>query len=243
MPRAATPAGIDISYEGVSTLEVLEAAVNYNRWIGQTLVRHLEAPALEIGAGTGNLTCQFAQRLDVHATDADPGLVKALHQRFADDRRVTVSELDVCQPAPLGLRGRFASVVAVNVLEHIDDEQAALATMSELLAPDGRVILLVPAKKFAYSRLDAALGHCRRYEKGELVETLKAAGFMVDRMHFFNIVGLVSWWVRDKLDRQHLMRPSQVALFDQIVPTLQFLEGIIRPPLGVSLIAVATKSG
>ncbi len=241
MPLGAAPSGIDIAYEGVSTLEVLEAAVNYNRWIADTLVRHLRAPALEVGAGTGNLTCQFADRLAVHATDADPGLVAALRRRFAGADRVTVSHLDVCAAPPDALRGAFASVVAVNVLEHIEDERAAISTMAELLAPDGRLVLLVPAKKFAYSRLDAALGHCRRYERGELVETLKSAGFRVERMHFFNVVGLRSWWLRDKLDRQHLMRPSQVALFDHICPTLQFLEGLIRPPMGVSLIAVATR--
>ncbi|MBV8084020.1 MAG: class I SAM-dependent methyltransferase [Chloroflexi bacterium] len=238
----AAPPAIDIGYEGVSTLEVLEAAVNYNRWIGDTLLRHLRAPALEIGAGTGNLTSQFADRLPVHATDADPGLVAALRQRFAGDERVSVGRLDVCQPAPDELRGRFASTVAVNVLEHIEDEQAALTTMADVLAPGGSLVLLVPAKKFAYSRLDAALGHCRRYERGELVDTLQGAGFSVHRVHFFNIVGLLSWWLRDKLDRQQLMRPSQVALFDHICPTLQFLEGLVRPPLGVSLIAVASRA-
>jgi len=101
--------------------------------------------------------------------------------------------------------------------------------------------LLVPSKKWAYTELDRELGHFRRYEKKELGEKLAKASFQIEKLYFFNIVGLMSWMIRDKIQRSGGLRPYQVSSFDTIVPILKFIESKVSMPLGISLIAIAQK--
>lgn len=231
-----------IKYQGVSTLEVLEEARNYNAWIATQIIPHISTPALEIGAGTGNLSKLFLNHKPLYLTDIDSGLVKHLKKRFANEKEVISATLDISQKPVKKYASFFSAIYAINVLEHIQDDLFALKNMKKMLKKNGKLLLLVPAKQKAYTRLDKELGHYRRYEKEELVKKLEATGFTIEKIYFFNIVGLISWTVRDKVSRnKKALRPYQIRIFDSIVPVLRFFESIIKIPMGISLIVVATK--
>ena len=111
-----------------------------------------------------------------------------------------------------------------------------------MLKTCGKIILLIHAKKFEYTKIDKELGHFRRYEKNDLENKLLAAGYQIEKIYFFNIVGLLSWTIRDKVRRNNVhLKPYHIKIFDSIVPVLRFIEGKVRMPLGISLIAIATK--
>jgi SAM-dependent methyltransferase len=82
----------------------------------------------------------------------------------------TLVELDFNQPLPAD-HARFDSLLALDVIEHIDDDRAAVAGMARLLKPGGTAIVSVPALPELFSEFDAIQGHRRRY----LPETLRAA--------------------------------------------------------------------
>jgi 16S rRNA A1518/A1519 N6-dimethyltransferase RsmA/KsgA/DIM1 with predicted DNA glycosylase/AP lyase activity len=84
-----------IKYKGVSTLEVLEDAKNYNNWIAHEIAKHITTPTLEIGAGTGNLSRFFLPFTPLHLTDVDSGLVKHLKKRFKKEKNVFIDVLDI----------------------------------------------------------------------------------------------------------------------------------------------------
>lgn len=231
-----------IKYQGLSTLEVLQEAKNYNNWIAGEIKKHIVSPLLEVGAGTGNLTEHFLSTKKIAITDRDRGLVKHLINRYGKLTHTSVGFFDVMKPTPPSFRTSFSSVVGINVFEHIKDDAKAFKNIHGVLRKNGKLILLVPAKQRAYTKLDRDLGHYRRYEKNELRKKLEEAGFTIEELYFFNIVGLVSWYVRDKVSRNNIhMQPYQITLFDKIVPFLCFVEGKIRVPVGISLIAVAKK--
>ena len=77
--------------------------------------------------------------------------------------------------------------------------------------------------------------------KKELGVKLAKASFQIEKLYFFNIVGLMSWIIRDKIERSGGLRPYQISLFDTIVPFLKRVESKVRMPLGISLIAIAQK--
>lgn len=232
-----------IKYQGISTLEVLEDAKNYNSWIAHEIASNATSPALEIGAGTGNLSKHFLKFKPLYLTDVDAGLVKHLGKRFAKEKQVVTEVLDITKTPQKKYQAFFSTVYAVNVLEHIQDDVKALKNIRKLLKQDGRVLLLVPAKRKAFTRLDKELGHYRRYEKDELVNKLEDANFTLERIYFFNVVGLISWTVRDKVSRnKKILKPYQIKIFDTIVPILRFFESKIKVPVGISLIAVAKKN-
>ncbi|MBA3723790.1 MAG: class I SAM-dependent methyltransferase [Candidatus Levybacteria bacterium] len=231
-----------IKYQGITTLEVLTDAKNYNNWIAHEISSHVSSPTLEIGAGTGNLSKHFLQYKPLYLTDVDSGLVRLLNKRFIKEKNVFTETLDISQKPSKKYISFFASIYAINVLEHIKDDKKALKNIHEMLKKEGKLMLLVPAKKKAFTRLDKELGHYRRYEKEELTHALKKSGFAIETMYFFNIVGLLSWTVRDKVSRnKSALKPYQVRIFDSIVPVLRFIESFIKIPVGISLIVVARK--
>ncbi|HYK08681.1 MAG TPA: class I SAM-dependent methyltransferase [Candidatus Eisenbacteria bacterium] len=230
-----------IRYQGISTLEILEEAKNYNNWIAEQFLPLIRTPLLEIGAGTGNISKHFVNKKNVTITDIDAGLVKQLKKKFSNSTVSDIRTLNVLGKIKKGDIGKYKTIIAINVLEHIQDDAKALANMYRMLKKGGKLLLLIPAKKIAYTRLDNNLGHFRRYEKDELSKKLKASGFTLETLYFFNIVGLFSWIVRDKIESSHQMKPYQVILFDKIVPVLKIIERYIKMPVGISLILTATK--
>lgn len=227
-------------YKSVNVLEVLEGADRYNGWIANRIKPYIASPALEIGAGIGNISSFFANLDSLTLTDFDESLVKELSKKFDKKNNITAETLDI-QKDFYKVTNTFKTVYAVNVLEHIKDDEKALRNIYKLLDKKGKIILLVPAKQFAYTNLDRELGHFRRYEKKELKDKLTKAGFKVREVSFFNLAGLLSWVVRDKINSGESLKPYQVRLFDAIVPLLQFIEPKKKLPLGISLIAIGEK--
>jgi 2-polyprenyl-3-methyl-5-hydroxy-6-metoxy-1,4-benzoquinol methylase len=228
-------------YQGLTTLEVLTEAKNYNRWIADNFYSYIQAPLLEFGSGIGNISELLSSYTPLCLTDTDANLLAHLNDKFSHINDVSVNFFDITQPPPEHLVESFQTVIGINVLEHVEDDEKALLHLGNVLKPSGRLLLLVPSKKWAYTDLDKELGHFRRYEKKELGEKLAKASFQIEKLYFFNIVGLMSWIIRDKIQRSGGLRPYQVSSFDTIVPILKFIESKVSMPLGISLIAIAQK--
>jgi hypothetical protein len=108
------------------------------------------------------------------------------------------------------------------------------------LIPGGKLALLVPAHQVLYGAFDYALGHYRRYEKGELMRKLEQVGFLVRRIKFFSLAAVLPWLINGRLLKRAYMPMRQANLADRLVPLLK-LERLIGPPFGLSLIAIGEK--
>ncbi len=226
-------------YEGITTLEVLEGADRYNQWIAESISKYLESPLLEIGAGIGNISMFLLNNNSLTITDIDQALLDHLKKKFRQ-KNVKVKFFDITKPPSKSEFNKYKTILGTNVLEHVDNDIFALKNLRKILKKEGRLILLTPAKKIAYNRLDIELGHFRRYEKKELIEKLNGAGYDVLEIKFFNILGLLTWIVRDYFTGQNIHLTSrQIALFDALVPFLKRIEKLIKIPIGISLIVVA----
>lgn len=222
-------------------LEDLAAAVNYIDWYADLARPWLGADPLEVGSGLGNYAAAWAaagQR--VTASEADPGRLALLRDRFADQPVVRVREL----LAPIDEVGSYSAVVAFNVLEHIEDDVAALRSFRGLLRPGGYVVLVVPAFPVAMSDFDRSIGHHRRYRRSSMDRTLRAAGLEPVLVRYQNSVGLLGWIVLMRLLHG---RPSDglgLRAFDRaVVPALRRLESRVRLPFGQSVFAVGRRDG
>jgi SAM-dependent methyltransferase len=132
------------------------------------------ATLLDVGCSTGYLL-EDIHRLAPHATliGLDPiasGLVKA-HAALPD---ALLLQADVCA---LPLLDRTVDVVvSANVLEHVADDERALAEIFRVLRPGGRAVIVIPLDPGSYNYFDRVLGHERRYARGELARKGRAAG-------------------------------------------------------------------
>jgi 2-polyprenyl-3-methyl-5-hydroxy-6-metoxy-1,4-benzoquinol methylase len=225
-----------------ATLNQLAELDRYNHWIYEHISHALGRRVLEVGSGTGNITRFLcAGGREVTATDVVPSYRNELERVFGAYPNVRVGKFDLTAEAPHAfVADPFDSVVCLNVLEHVEDDLFALAQMRALLAPAGKLALLVPAHQFLYGAFDRALGHFRRYEKRELAGKLKAAGFAVREMKFFSLVAALPWLINGRLLKRDHIPAGQANLANLLVPLLK-LERLIGPPCGLSLIAIAQK--
>ena len=223
---------------GFTTLRRVEVLKRYNAFLWDLVRPFVGRRILEVGSGTGLMTKYLATRERLIATDLDPQYVEFLQRAYAHNPSVEVRQLDL---AELSRNGLFAhsvdTIVCANVLEHIADDGAALRAMRELLAPGGRVILIVPALKALYGSIDRAIGHHRRYSREEIAEKLMAAGLTLEHASFFNVLGVAGWYLNARVLGRRTVPGVQARFNDWLVPLLR-LERRLRPPLGMSLLAV-----
>lgn len=225
-----------------ATLNQLAELDRYNHWIYEQIAEAIGNRILEVGSGTGNIT-QFlcAKGNEVIATDVVPSYRNELQQLFLDKTNVQVSQFDLDMKAPAEFVSEpFDTVVCLNVLEHIEDDLFALEQMHRVLKPGGKLALLVPAHQLLYGEFDRAVGHFRRYEKRELVNKLKQAGFTLRGVKFFSLLAMLPWLVNGRIFKRDYLPTGQANLANRLVPLLK-LEKLIGPPCGLSLIAIAQK--
>lgn len=225
---------------GHETLERISVTLSrYNRWMYEQIAPVVGEEVLEVGSGIGNLSIFFADCRRVCLTDISETYLSLLKERFENHPNVSVHQWDLGSDPPEALKpGAFDTVICLNVLEHIEDDRAALARMRGLLKPSGRLALLVPAHAFLYNGFDEALGHYRRYGKAGLRRLLEESGFRVLKIWYFNALGALGWFVNGTLLRKRLLPSGQMAFFDLLVPVLK-LERKLPLPFGISVIALA----
>jgi SAM-dependent methyltransferase len=223
----------------LDVLEVLASATRYNDWIASLALPHLGEHPIEIGSGLGDQAERWLQAgvPRVTLSDLEPRSLAALESRFAGDDRVDVRHIDVAIPQP----GSYSAVVAVNVLEHIRDDAAALRNVRELLQPHGRVVIFAPAIPFAMSRFDREIGHFRRYTKPMLLDRLAEAELEPIEVRYVNAPGLLAWLLVMKALRGQPADGRLLQAWDRVViPITRALESRFGAPFGQSALAVAT---
>jgi len=230
---------------GVDTLEAFEDARRYNSWICERIESAIGERVLEVGSGIGNSISELLARKTVHsvvATDLSASSLATLRDRLGNDERLTTQVWNAEDPPPASLLAdKFDTIICSNVLEHIEDHEKAARHMRQLLKPNGKLVVLVPANAAIYSGLDEDLGHFRRYTKDELRRVLEAAGCRVERVIDHNLVGAIGWWWAGKVRGRRVLRAKDTKTFDKLVPLLKPIDEYLTKPFGgVSVIAISS---
>jgi SAM-dependent methyltransferase len=231
------------SYSGTE-LDAMGEAENYCRWILRRFAPFIGREILEVGAGVGTLAGHLLSAFPSpqhRLTLLEPAenLFPLLRKRFEGDSRVTVRQGTLDAHAA-GLTPDTA--IMVNVLEHVENDSACLSLLHRILQPGGHLLLLVPALSWEYGSLDAAFGHFRRYNRRELDQKLRQAGFEIPKIRFMNLPGVAAWYFAGKILRQKTLRPASVRFYDRwVIRPWSRCEDVWNPPLGQNLLAIARK--
>src|SRR6516225_2247715 len=155
---------------GGEILSRLTRAPKFTKWMADTIRPYMGDRVLEIGAGTGNLTANLVPRTVYYASDINPQYLARLEKLKPTRPYLQVKATDV-MAAETYPSEHFNTVVCLNVVEHVEDDVAALKNIRRTLDEHGRAIILVPNGPGLYGTLDKVLGHYRRYTREGLVNT------------------------------------------------------------------------
>jgi SAM-dependent methyltransferase len=212
----------------------------YRRYQYELIAPHCGRSILEVGAGLGEFAEQFDDLDRLVLTDVDPGAVAVMTRRFAGRPEVEVRRLELGKPPDF--ERPVASVVAINVLEHIDDDIGALRSLATAVEVGGNLILWVPGYQQLYGEFDRRVGHVRRYTPSSLAGVVHRAGLDVELVKPVNLLGGIAWWLTVRRGGITSPNPRMVAVFDRcVVPVTKALERVARVPFGQSVLCVARK--
>jgi SAM-dependent methyltransferase len=193
---------------------------------------------LEVGAGLGEFAQGFTGLDRLVVTDADPGAVELLAARFADRPEVEAKQLAL--GAELSIDKPVDSVIAINVLEHLEDDAGALRSLAELVVPGGTIVLWVPGYQQLYGEFDRRVGHVRRYTPATVSDAVLRAGLQVEVAKPVNLLGGIAWWAAVRRGGSTAPNPRLVAIYDRfVVPATRLIESRVRVPFGQTVLCVA----
>lgn len=226
------------AYTGVENLEVMAEAVNYNRYLVDLVVSG-GAPGdrvLDFGAGAGTFARPVsAAGFQVTCVEPDDHL-----------RGILAREGMAVADAIGGVPAESADYVyTLNVLEHIEDDMAALRELFRVLRPGGRMLVYVPAFQVLYTSMDRRVGHHRRYRLKPLVEMVRDAGFSIRRAAYADSLGFGAALVYRMADPGDGRVGSRgLKLYDHwVFPLSRRLDTFLGRWFGKNVVIMADKPG
>ncbi len=231
-PNASATAG-DFEFAALSEAE------NYRDALLREFSKHLCGRVLEVGSGIGQITGELLKNRAITklvSIEPHPGFYAKLGELFPGHTVVhgTIDDMNSGE--------NWNSIISINVLEHINDDERELRSYHRHLAKEnGTLCLFVPARPEIYAPIDKDFGHFRRHTKPGLLRKLEHAGFQIIQLRYYNLAGYFAWWLNFRLLRKRHFNAGAVRLFDRFIfPAVHGFESrICPPPVGQSLLAIA----
>ena len=150
---------------------------------------------IEAGAGEGAGSYRLAVGRRYLGFEPDPLSYKVAKDRL--DRLASASVINSEVPATPS--NSFDVLVALEVLEHLEDDKQALSSWVEWVRPGGWVVVSVPRGPDRFGAMDEAVGHYRRYTRETLTDLLLGAGLAEVRLHAYGMpLGYLLEFVRNR---------------------------------------------
>lgn len=230
----------DFKYVG-NELELFARVVNWKSYFTSKLRPYIRGAVLEVGAGLGETTLALARSGkfdDWTCLEPDPSLAANIRDKIASGKLPAACRLVQGFLSDLPRDRAFDTIIYVDVMEHIADDQAEFAVASQYLAPGGRLIVVSPAHMWLYSPFDEAIGHFRRYNR-RTVGKLCAPGVHLERVFYLDSIGLAASLANRLLLKQSVPTPGQLRVWDGLlIPLSRIADALLGYRFGKQIVAV-----
>lgn len=227
-------------------LETTQLTRNYNTWIFETFAPYLKGVIFEAGAGLGTFAEVLLKKKysKLILGEINNEYVNNLRRKFRQFSSVKVVKVDLSSSQSLSRISKLDTIICINTLEHIKNDQKTIINLANKLKVKGHLIIFVPAFQILFSNWDKSIGHFRRYSKNELINKLEVANLQLVKASYFNSLGFFGWGLNKligKTPKNNIIQ-KQILFFDRfIVPWWSKIEKLLPPPFGQSLLIVAKK--
>lgn len=236
-----------IDNEGEDTLHTIGLAHHFNRWMYSTIKPFCKGNILEVGSGLGNISEYFlTDKSNILLTDIRDIYCKSLHEKFDNFSNLlgveTMNLVDAEFDKKFGKYfNTFDTVFALNVIEHILNDQLAVSNCYKLLKPEGHLIILVPAYPWLFNNFDKELEHYRRYTRKQLESLFLSCNLKIYHSQYFNAAGIAGWFVSGKMQHHKIIPTGQICLYNKLVIIFKLFDRLIFNSFGLSEITVGEK--
>lgn len=199
---------------------------------------------LEIGCGTGELLKEIGRFGTVRGIDISPRAIE-----YCKTRGLTNAVIGDATRIPFPEES-FDVVIALDVIEHLENDSIGCNELVRVLSPDGTAIITVPAFAFLWGITDVVSRHFRRYTRKQIVACVREAGFTIEQSTYFNAflfipIAIVRLFVRIFGITMHsentVTRGFTNAILYRIFKIESLLLRYINFPFGVSILVTARK--
>jgi hypothetical protein len=230
-----------MSYHYVgSELELFAGATNWKAYIATVLRRFVVGRVLEVGAGIGSNIRYLHNGLvsEWTAVEPDANLACRIEERLVGGQLPVNCRLVNGTIESIETTALFDTILYIDVLEHILDDDAELVRACRHLATRGNLVVLSPAHQFLFTAFDAAIGHHRRYSRA-LMRDLTPPGCRLTTSFMVDSAGFFASLANKLLLSAALPSPRQIAIWDKfLVPISRNLDRALGHSFGKTIIAV-----
>lgn len=239
-----------IVYDRMAELDELHWWYRARREVLAALIRRRAMPPpnarlLEVGCGTGHNVAMLERFGTVDAIEMDSAARAVAEKRLG--RPVGSAML----PELPGIaRQHYDLVGAFDVVEHVEDDRAAIAALGQCLKPGGRLVISVPAHQWMWSAHDDANHHKRRYSKASLRRLIEDSPLKLEAIGYFNsllfpaaVAARFAGKLTGREGSDDSLPPKPINwLFERVFAAERHLIGRAALPPGLSLFAVASAT-
>jgi len=229
----------EYEYEG-EELSLFAHAVNWKKYWYYKLQPLIGRSVLEVGAGIGGTAKLFANsEVDRWlAIEPDIKLVDYIKEDYKKSKYPSNFEIHNMTSSTVSSNEKFDTILYIDVLEHIQDDQSEINNIAELLTPEGKIIILSPAHDYLYTPFDKAVGHFRRYDKKRLL-TIMPKNMQLESLYYLDCVGMLASLGNRMLLKSAYPTVGQIQFWDKcLVPISRVIDKLICHSLGKSIIVV-----
>ena len=161
-------------------LEFFDAAKNWRKYQFGNILKYIKSSVLEVGPGTGNNVQYYRDKAsEITLLEINKHMSNLLKYKFEGDQKIIVQNSDIHSQEK-----KFDTILYMDVLEHIENDEKEVNKALEQLKPGGNLIFFVPAYQFLYSDFDKAIGHVKRYDKQFFLKLIS-----IIELKYFDSVG------------------------------------------------------
>jgi SAM-dependent methyltransferase len=215
----------------------------WKAYVRSRVVPYLVGDVLEVGAGIGAMTVLLADGRQRHWTALEPD---ARHAQQISRNLVLMTppvtvDVRVGTTADIDTSRAYSTILYLDVLEHIENDEVELRRATTLLIKGGTLIVLAPAHQWLYTPFDEAIGHFRRYNTRHLT-TIVPSDLTCERIVYLDAIGLLASLGNRCLLKRRMPTPRQIWLWDRLmVPLSRRLDPLLAYRIGKSILGVWRK--
>lgn len=170
-----------MEYSGEDNLEVMNSADNYNQHLVDFVVKNLPKKCdklLDFGSGNGFFAREITQKAKKSVLCVEPA--ENMHKYYNATPFLSLSDLE---------NGSLDCIYSLNVLEHIEDDEAVVKDFYRALSKNGVLLLYLPAFPCLYSSMDKKVGHFRRYKKKDVQRLFSENYWSIEQARYVDFLG------------------------------------------------------